>query len=416
VTAGADGFYGRHMLKPLLTIALGAAMCLPSIVPAADWPQFRGPTGLGYTEERGLPLSWNAASGEGIAWRTTLPASDNGWSSPILVGNRVIVTGALNSPLRHWVLCCDAKDGHPLWETEVAPGPWLLTDLRGGYGAPTPCSDGKRIFVIFGSAVVAALDLEGKLIWRHELAKFAFDVALGASPIVLEDKVIFDGDQIGKTSSIIAFEAASGKISWEAQRPDTGFTHCTPVVVEVNGQKQMLVPANGALQGLDPTNGNVLWFCKAPGDAASPAFDGKVVYSDSGRGGKGVCVVPGQGETEPRWIVPQISEGISSPIIAGGFVWRTHAPEILKTFNLADGTKGISERLTGVSTYSSPFVTKDERIYFASAGKTYVLKVGETLQTLAVNDLGEDNRASAAVGGGKIYLRGNKTLYCIGSK
>jgi outer membrane protein assembly factor BamB len=403
------------MLKLLPTLALGALVCFPSSMVAADWPQFRGPTGLGYTEERGLPLKWNAASGEGIAWKAELPPSDNAWSSPIVIGDRVFVTGARNAPLRHWVVCCDAKDGHQLWETEIAPGPWLLTDLRGGYGAPTPCSDGKRVFVVFGSAVVAALDFDGKLLWRHELAKFAFDVALGASPIVFADKVIFDGDQIGKTSSIIAFEAASGKISWETMRPDTGFTHCTPVVVKVDGKPQMLVAANRALQGLDPTNGTVLWFCKTPGDAASPAFDGKVVYSDSGRGGQGVCVVPGTGETEPRWIVPQISEGIASPIIAGGFVWRTHAPEILKTFSLADGTRSISERLAGVSTYASPFVTKDERIYFASAGKTYVLKVGDKLETLAVNDLGEDNRASAAVSGGKIYLRGNKTLYCIGS-
>jgi len=400
-----------------LHIMAVAVFALQIVAHAADWPAFRGPTGLGYSEEKDLPLTWNGSTGEGIAWKTSLPKSDNAWSSPIVVGSRVLVTCAQNQPLRHQMLCFDARDGRPLWTTEIQPGPWKLTDLRGGYGAPTPCSDGRHVFVVFGSAVVAALDLEGKVSWRHDLEKYAFDVALGASPIVFGKTVILDCDQTGGTSSLIAFEAASGKISWEAKRPDTGFTHCTPVVVTVAGKPQMIIPASGALQGIDPTNGRILWKCSTPGDAASPSFDGKVVYSDSGRGGQGVCVeITGSADLEPRWTVPQISEGLSSPIIAGGFVWRTHSPEILKTFRVSDGARVLSERLEGMSTYASPIVSADGRIYFASAGKSYVLKVGETLEKLAVNDLGEDNRSSAAVSNGRIFIRGDKTLYCIGKK
>src|SRR5688572_16751361 len=178
----------------------------------ADWPQFRGPTGLGYTEERGLPLKWDAKTGEGILWKVALPKGDNPWSSPIVSGGRVFVTLAQNEPLTHRVLCFDAKDGRAVWDTAVPPGPWVLKDLRGGYGAPTPCSDGARVFAVFGSAVIAALDLEGKLLWRRNLEKFAFDVALGASPVLFGDTVILDCDQTGKTSSIIAFDKATGEI------------------------------------------------------------------------------------------------------------------------------------------------------------------------------------------------------------
>ena len=403
----------RHLLHTMVIAAFAAQV----VAHATDWPQFRGPTGLGYTEARDLPLTWNGTTGEGIVWRAALPRSDNAWSSPIVMGNRVIVTCAQNDPLVHQVLCFDARDGHELWRTEIKPGSWKLTDLRGGYGAPTPCSDGKGVFVVFGSAVVAALDLEGRVSWRHDLEKYAFDVALGASPILFGKTVILDCDQTANTSSIIAFDAASGKISWEARRPDTGFTHCTPIIVTVAGKPQMIVPASGALQGLDPTNGRLLWKCPTPGDAASPAFDGKVLYSDSGRGGQGVCVeITESAELEPRWTVPQISEGLSSPIITGGFVWRTHSPEILKTFRVSDGTRVLSERLEGISTYASPIVTGEGRIYFASAGKSYVLKVGEALEKLAANDLGEENRSSAAISNGNIFIRGDKTLYCIGKK
>ncbi len=402
-------------MKTTRLLALGLLFFSISAL-AADWPQFRGPTGLGNTDERDLPLKWDAKTGEGIAWRVELPKSDNAWSSPIVVGGKVIVTCVQNEPLTHRVLCFDTASGKQLWNTAVPPGPWILKDLRGGYGAPTPCSDGKRVFVVFGSAVVAGLDLEGKLLWRRELEKFAFDVALGASPIVYGDTVILDCDQTAKTSSIVAFDAASGGIKWEARRPDTGFSHSTPVIAKVAGKPQMFVAASNALQGLDPTNGAVLWTCPAPGDAASPAFDGTRIYSDSGRGGKGVCAEPGTGKIEPLWIYPQIPEGLSSPIIAGGLVWRTHSPEILKTIRVADGTLGFSERLAGIPTYASPFATADGRVYFASAGKTYVLKVGDKLDVLAVNDLGEDNRASAAVSAGHIYIRGDRTLTCIGTK
>ena len=121
-------------------------------------------------------------------------------------------------------------------------------------------------------------------------------------------------------------------------------------------------------------------------------------------------------KTHLKWTVPQISEGLSSAIIVGDFVWRTHSPEILKCFKLADGALALSERLAGVSTWASPFATGDGRIYFASAGKSYVLKAGDKLEVLATNEIGEENRASAAVSDGRIFLRGDKNLYCIGKK
>ncbi len=398
-------------MKPF---ALLLSLCV--LARAGDWPQFRGPTGLGITDERDLPVKWDAKTGEGIVWRATLPKSDNAWSSPIVARGCVFVTCVQNEPLAHHVLCFAKADGRLLWDASVRPGPWILKDLRGGYGAPTPCSDGKRVYVLFGSAIVAALDFDGKIVWRRELEKFAFDVALGTSPVLFGDTLILDCDQTGKTSSILALDVATGTPRWETARPGTNFSHCTPVIAKVAGQPQMFIAASGALEGLDPSSGKLLWTCPARGDAASPAFDGKLVYSDSGRGGKGVCVEPGTGKIEPRWTIPQIPEGLSSPVIAAGLVWRTHSPEILKTWSIADGTPAFSERLPGISTYASPIATADGLIYFASAGKTYVLKAGDKLEVLATNDLGEDNRASAAVSDGRIYIRGSKTLTCIGTK
>src|SRR5262249_8454452 len=136
----------------------GLTLTLPAVLAAvfvgrsgsaADWPQFRGPSGLGYTAETNLPLTWNAKTGEGIAWKAPLPKSDNAYSSPVVWGDHVFVTYALNQPLEHHLRCFARKDGSVRWDTAVAPGPWLLKDLRGGYGAPTPCTDGTHVFAVF---------------------------------------------------------------------------------------------------------------------------------------------------------------------------------------------------------------------------------------------------------------------------
>jgi outer membrane protein assembly factor BamB len=405
----------------MLRLRIIALACLAVVTaPAADWPQFRGPTGLGYTTEKNLPLTWNAKTGENIRWKAPLPKSDNAYSSPVVWGDRVFVTYVVNQPLEHHVLCFQASDGKQLWDTPVPPGPWLLKDLRGGYGASTPATDGKKVFAVFGSAVIAALDFEGKIAWRKELEKFAFDVALGSSPVLFEDTVILDCDQNGKSSSFIAFDQTTGAIKWEEKRPQFGFAHSTPVLVTVKGRRQMLVSASGALQGLDPANGKILWACSAPGDASSPAFNGSLVFADSGRGGRAVCVDPtGEGDvtkTHLKWTFPQIPEGLSSAIIVGDFVLRTHNPETLRCLRLSTGESAFQERLAGVSTWASPFATADGQVYFASAGKTYVVQAGEKFEALATNDLGEESRASAAVSAGKIFLRGNKHLYCIGQQ
>ena len=420
IRGAANRLTGARTARPRSALLVAALLLAIHSAHAGHWPQFRGPTGLGYTDDTNLPLTWNAKTGENIAWKSPLPKSDNPYSSPSVWGDRVFVTCVLNNPVEHHVLCFQRADGKQLWDTTLPPGPWLLKDLRGGYGAPTPCTDGKNVFVVFGSAVVASLDFDGKVVWRKELEKLNFDVAMGSSPILHGDTVILDCDQNNKTSSLIAFDKGTGDIKWEAKRPQVAFAHSTPVIVTVSGKKQMLVSASNALQGVDPDSGAILWWCAAPGDASSPAFGGGWVFSDSGRGGKAVCVDPtGAGDvtkTHLKWTFPQIPEGLSSAIIVGERVFRTHNPETLKCLDLKTGELVFGERLPGVSTWASPFATPDGKIYFASAGKTYVVKAGPTLEILATNEIGEENRASAAVSDGQIFVRGHRNLYCIGKK
>ncbi len=425
--------------------ALLALLALPS-APAVedkpaqggDWPSWRGPTGMGQTDAKGLPLTWGGPAGDNVIWKTPLPGTDGkarldqNQSSPVVARGRVFITTSYwpaNVPQKefpeHHVVCYQAGDGKLLWDTRVPPGPWLLTDLRGGYTAPTPCTDGERVYALFGSAVLAALDIHGKIVWRKEIVPHFYDVAIGNSPIVYGDTVLLMCDQLAqkKTSRLLAFDRKTGDLRYTQERPGADWTHSTPVLAEIKGKPQLLVAGASALQGLDPANGKILWWYttdKRIGDTPSPVYGGGLVYCDSGRGGPGIAVDPdGAGDltkTHLKWKLSQVPEGFSSPVIAGGYLYRLHNPEVLKCYALATGAQLFTERLQGVATAASPFATPEGHVYCASAGKSYVLKAGPRLEVLATNDLGDGSQASAAVARGRIFLKGRRNLYCIGNR
>jgi hypothetical protein len=420
-----------------LAAALGIALGILSInrpARADDWPGWRGPTGMGHTTARDLPRAWGGKDQTNVRWKAPLlpdrARPDQNQSSPIVVGGRVVVTASwwpadssTNEFPEHHVLCFRATDGKRLWDTRVPPGPWLLKDLRGGYTAPTPASDGQRLFALFGSAVLAGLDLDGKLLWRKELPRHHFDVAIGTSPVVYKDTVLVSCNQIRsfKASTLLAFAGKTGELKWQKQRPDIDWDHSTPVLAQVQGRWQLLAATANALQGLDPDTGELLWWFRSTeriGDTVSPVLGKDVVYCDSGRGGPGVAVNPtGRDDvtkTHLKWQVGRVPEGFSSPVIVGDYLYRLHNPGVVQCWKLSTGEAVFKLRLEGVEPASSPVTTADDLIYFASAGRSFVLKAGPRPEILSRNDLGDSSRASPAVAEGRLFLKGGRFLYCIG--
>jgi outer membrane protein assembly factor BamB len=389
---------------------------------------------MGVSAEKDLPLRWSNKTGENVLWKMPLPGveekakQDQNQSSPIVAGGRVFVAASYwpvgkteKDYPEHHVVCYDAVDGKICWDVKVEPGPWKLTDLRGGYTAPTPAADAERLYVTFGSAVLAALDVrDGKQVWRQEITPYNFDVACGSSPVLFEDNVLLQCDQIKGSSMLLAFDRKTGAKKWTTKRPTANFSHSTPTLVKVSGKPQLLVAASNALQGVDPTTGEVLWWCDGAGDTVSPVYGDGLVYLDSGRGSVGVCVDPtGKGnvtKSHRKWKNDRVAEGFSSPVIVGEYLYKLHNPGVLRCTKLPTGEEVYTERLQGVATRCSPIVTGDGLIYVASAGKTFVVKPGAKMDVLAVNDLEDTGDSSAAVSGGKIYLKGRKYLWCVGKK
>ncbi len=190
-----------------LGTAFLVGLLLSSAALAGDWPGWRGQTGQGYTEEKDLPLTWDGKTGRNVLWKALLHGgrkenpefSSPGWSSPIVWRDRVFLTTSVwptgmpekerrASLAAQHVLCFQVSDGKQLWDTLVPSGKCVVDNFYHGYTVPTPVTDGKHVFALFGSGVVAALDFEGQIVWREELPHLKEkDGGLCSSPILYED-------------------------------------------------------------------------------------------------------------------------------------------------------------------------------------------------------------------------------------
>jgi outer membrane protein assembly factor BamB len=420
-----------------LSLGLGVLLAARSGLHAGDWPGWRGPTGLGFTDEKDLPLTWDGKTGQNVVWKTLLHGggkanpefSSPGWSSPIVCRDRIFLTTAVwpaghsqeerrKEIPEHHALCFQASDGKQLWDTVIPAGKCLVDNWYHGYTVPTPVTDGSLVFALFGSGIIVALDFDGKIVWREELPHVKdVDGGICSSPILYEDTVIFPGIA---QPGLRALDKKTGKVKWEQKTKEKN-TMSTPTVLNIRGKTQLIRYGSG-IQGLDPASGELLWSCRAPVSQSSPAYGSGLLYADVGRGGQlGVAVdATGTGDvskTHVKWQAKISSPAGSSAIIIGDYVYRIANPGLIKCLALATGEVVYEERTPNITPSASPIATPDGRIYFASCGKSYVIKAGPKFELLATNDLNDGAAyTTPAVSGGRLFIKGKSYLWCIGNK
>ncbi|MEI7733773.1 MAG: PQQ-binding-like beta-propeller repeat protein, partial [Verrucomicrobiota bacterium] len=167
----------RRILLGLILLQL-----LPATLPAADWPCWRGPDGLGVSTEKSLPVQWG--KDKNIAWKTALPGK--GASSPVIVGNRVYLTAQPTNLSLH-VLAISRERGEILWDREIGRGTLHANKLH-NMASPTPMADGQHVWAMFGTGDLACLDNDGKILWQRNLVQeygvFKFGHGYGSSPML----------------------------------------------------------------------------------------------------------------------------------------------------------------------------------------------------------------------------------------
>src|SRR5688572_30769913 len=171
-------------------IAMLVVLVMQVGVRAEDWPRFRGPTGQGISGETGLPSKWSGV--ENVAWKTAIPGQ--GWSSPIVWGDRVFVTSTTENGVICHVICLDRASGKILWDKEVFTQRPTRKEGKNSYATPTPITDGQRVYAFFSSGSAVALDFEGNIVWTNRDHKFYSQHGMSASPLIYKDLLIVPFD------------------------------------------------------------------------------------------------------------------------------------------------------------------------------------------------------------------------------
>ena len=417
----------------LFYVALASASLLPAAV-VADWAQFRGPTG-GISDETALPLTWSAD--ENLLWKSSLPGF--GSSSPITVGKKVFLTcysgygldsksPGKQAGLRLHLLCYDLHSGKQLWQRNVKP---ILPDQdykqwlpEHGYASSTPASDGQAVYIFFGKGGVHAFDLDGAPLWEKSAGTKTHGFGTASSPLLLRNRVIINA--CVESDAVVAFDKKTGKVAWRT--PGVLRAWSTPVLVKTpEGSEEIVLSTEGTVIGYDPEDGKKLWTCEGINDYVCPsivAHDG-VVYAIGGRkeirslavraGGRGDVT-----STHRLW-KSGIGSKVPSPVYHDGHLYWVEHTGIAFCVDAKTGAEIYKKRLPmgqQSKTYAS-VVLADGRLYVVSCySGTFVLEAKPQFRQLAHNVLGDDSvfNASPAVVPGRLLLRSDRFLYCIGKK
>jgi len=388
------------------------------------WPRFRGPGGLGISAYSDVPTTWDAASGKNILWKTEVPLPGN--NSPVVWGDRVFLSGA--DEKRREVYCFDAHSGTLLWQkpvpaTALSTAGELEVSQDTGYAAPTTATDGRLVFAMFANGDLAAFDFEGNLAWNHSFG--IPDNAYGhASSLLTYQNLLFvlldQGEAKEKLSKLYALDIRTGKIVWEAQR-EVPNSWATPILIHAAGRDQLITAADPWTIAYDPHDGKELWRadCLRQDIGPSPTFADGVVYVATEYRCLSAIRADGQGDVTETHILWQAEDGLPdtcSPLVTDKYVFVLATYGILTCYEVEKGEWLWELELDG-NFQSSPSLV-DELVYVISdEGKAWVVEPGPSEGKIAAEaDLGERCVTSPAFQPGRIYLRGEKHLFCIGEK
>lgn len=407
------------MNRGILVALLAALTAQAAILNAADWPEFRGPTGQGISTARNLPKEWDAT--KHVAWKTKIAG---GWSSPILYRGKIYVTAGVPKvdSLSLRVICLDAGTGRVLWDNEALTANSVQKHDKNSHASPTPIAEGNRLFVHFGQYGTAALDLDGNVVWRNHDFKYSPVHGNGSSPAVVGDKLIF-GCDAASNPFIVALDKSTGALVWRKPRETQAsrkFTFSTPLAINVNGQTQLISQASGAVIAYDPKDGREIWrvrYAQGYSVVPRPVFGHGLLFVATGFDRANLLAIRPDGsgdvtDSHVAWTISKSAPLTPSPLLIGDDLYFVSDGGVMSCADAKTGTIHWQERLGGDCSASPVFA--DGKIYITSeAGVTSVVKPGKTFEVLAKNDLKERSLASIAVDDGALFIRTAQNLFRI---
>ena len=398
-----------------------------------NWPQWRGPHANGIADRGNYPATFSLS--EDLLWKAKLPGA--GGSTPVVWEDKIILTSGVGEGEegQDGVLCYDWS-GKLKWQVKLGdqiPG----KHPRGSGSSPSAITDGERIFVLFKSTTLAALDFNGNVLWKTNLqdtyGEITFWWDFGTSPVLVEGNVVVAIMHEGE-SYLLALEQSTGKPAWKVDRTyecnrETAQSYTTPLVVKEESETTIVVWGADHLTGHDAKTGELIWSYGGfnPDNKqfwrtiASPVISGGIAVVPFGRGrqiaGMNINVKGDMTENDWLWSKSGIGTDVATPVVSDGKVYILGFGGKLWCLDLDTGEELWQTKLPDVNGmfYSSPTLAGNMLYMCSDEGSFYVCEISDNGIKLITQTKFDDNFvATPVLVKDKLLLRGTKYLYCIG--
>ena len=377
-----------------------------------NFPTFRGTGGNGIVFQKNLPTSWDGKSGKNIKWKTEIPLP--GYNSPILWKNRIFLTGA--NATKRVVYCLDLESGSILWQKspEKVPGsvaqePKVIRET--GYSAPTMTTDGRRVYAIFANGDLVSYDFEGNQIWAKNLGVPQNHYGHSSSLIMYQDMLIVQYDH-RNSAMVTALAGKTGKTVWQTTR-NVKISWASPVIVNTGQRTELILAADPIVASYNPANGKEYWRMECISGEVGPsvAYADGVVYSVNDYA-KLAAVQIGE-QPKMLWEDSEYLSDIPSPVATSKFLFMVTSYGTMVCYDAKNGTK-YWEHEFGTPVFASPLVAGEKVFMLDKKGIMHIFKADKEYTSISEPALGEGSSCTPAFANGRIIIRGDKHLYCIG--
>lgn len=392
-----------------VSTSLASALSLEMI--RKNHNSFRGPLGQGISYHENIPTEWDGTSGTNILWKSAVPKQ--GYNSPVIWGGNIFVAGADDQSCE--VYCYNRNDGKLIWtgKADDIPGspaspPKVTEDT--GLSAPTVTTDGQRVYAIFATGDVIAFDMDGKRVWARNLGVPDNHYGHSSSLITWDNKLFIQYDT-NRGGKIMALDTATGEQVWETVR-NAKISWASPVLVQVDGEYQLVLTSDPIVAGYDIKNGKELWSVECMMGEVGPSvgYTDGVVYAANEYA---TLVAIDIKTRDILWDNDMFLPEAASPLAHNGLLFIATSYGVLVCYDAKTGEE-YWEHDVGKTLYSSPVFADGKLFMMDNDGVMRIYDYGKEMKLISENELGETAGTTPAFADGRIYIRGEKHLYCIG--
>jgi outer membrane protein assembly factor BamB len=377
-----------------------------------NYPGFRGAGSNGIAYQKNIPVSWDGKSGKNILWKTAVPLP--GYNSPIIWGDRIFLSGA--NETRREVYCFDLNSGKLLWKSPVdkipgSPSQAPKVNNETGQCASTMTTDGRRVYAVFANGDLIALDFDGNRIWSKSLGIPANHYGHSSSLVMYRDLLIIQYDQRGN-ASVMALAGKTGKEMWKTSR-NVKVSWASPVLVNTGKRTELILAAEPVIASYNPSTGKKLWEmdCISGEVGPSPAYASGVVYSVNDY--SKVAATEIGDPPKLLWEDNEYMSDIPSPLATGNYLILPTSYGTVVCYDARKGTKYWVHEF-GNPIYASPMLAAGKIYILDKKGTMHIIKPDQAFTVIGEPALGEGSVCTPAFADGRIIIRGDKNLYCIG--